>query len=46
MSEKMSMSQATYYNDEFNTWGFVGCECDAYESQESAYHAYIQTIES
>lgn len=46
MAEKMSMSQATYYNEEFDAWGFIGCECDMYESQESAYRAYVQSMDS
>lgn len=42
---KKAMNDVTYFNEDYDKWGFYGCECDVYDSQEEAYEAYLATLE-
>ena len=39
-----SMEQATYFNEDYGSWGFIGCDSDAYGTQEEAYDAYVSSL--
>lgn len=38
----LGMAEVTYFNQEFNSWGFTGCTSDMYETEEDAYAAYLE----
>lgn len=44
MIEIKDIASATFYNKNWNTWGFFNCEADIYDTQVEAYAAYLESI--
>lgn len=44
MIQIKSKETATFYNKQWNTWGFFNCDADIYATQDEAYQAYIESV--